>query len=184
MGLFKKKEKFIGDGTCLWVSETGAISYRVFKLIKSEEKGKVVIDFGFNETYLINSSNIRAKRIIIYKTSTGKIICQNPDKWSDLDLKSKGIKEFRFNLQNFSFQEGKAAVHRWTLPKTTMDKLMPLFKILFICIAVAVTSWAAFKFGTYVLDMVVKARVMDCGTLIANSPVPIGVSNTTVPLGA
>jgi len=99
-------------------------------------------------------------------------------------LKAQGIKELRFNLQNFSIQEGSSALHRWTLPQTTMDKLLPLFKVLFICIAVAVVGWSAFKFSTYVLDIIVKSRILPCETIFPNIPIPIGAMNSSVPLGA
>lgn len=184
MKIGKKTKGPAGDGTAVWIDEVGAISTRVFKVIDASDKDKVVISFGPNERYKISKRNIRIKRIIIYKLPNGNISCQNPDKWGELDLKAQGIKELRFNLQNFSLQEGKAAIYRWNNPKTMMDKLMPLFRLMFICIVVGVIGWAALKMGTYVLDMVVKSRVMDCRSLIQSIPSPIGAINATVPIGA
>jgi len=88
--------------------------------------------------------------------------------------------ELRFNLQNFSLQESKASIHRWTLPKDTIAKLAPLFKLLMICIVIGVIGWAALKFGTYVLDVVMKSRVMDCSQLIPQVQIPIGTTNPII----
>lgn len=185
MGLFKKKSKVVaGDGTCLFIDEVGAPTTRVFKIIpKQSNPNEIVLDFGNNELYSINRRYLRAKRIVIYKTSSGKIIVQNPDKWAEIDLDGAGIKTFRFNLQNFSIEEGRSARRRWILPKTTMDKLLPLFKLLFICIAVGAVGWAAMKGATYLLEIISQSRVMDCANLITPKPVPIGV-NPAAPLGA
>lgn len=184
MGLFNKNKVQAYDGTCLWIDNVGAPNTRLFKVYPVQSnKNDVVIDFGNNETYTIDRKYIRGKRLIIYKMSSGKIVIQDPNKWSNVDLDEEGIKELRFNLQNFGIQEGKAALHRWTMPKTAMDKLLPLFKLLFICIAVAVIGWAAIKGGTYVLDTVVKSRTMDCASIITKNLIPIGVSNSTTPLG-
>lgn len=171
---FKKKVKKIDSskGTAVWVDEFGTLSLRVFTIIGKKEK-KVKIDFGNSEVYIINARNIRAKRVIIYKTEEGKIKVQNPNKWKDINLKKYNIKELRFNLQNFGIQEGKASIHRWTLPKDVISKLAPLFKLLVICIVIGVIGWASLKFGTYVLDVVMKSRLLDCGAVLPRQQVPI-----------
>ena len=185
MGLFKKQPKYTEDsGTALFVNEVGAMNTRIFKQIESQEKDKVILDFGNNEKYVVPRKFIRTKRILIYKTSSGKVVCQNPDNWSKIDLNKENIKELRFNLLNFSNQESKAALHRWSMPQSTMDKLMPLFKLLFICIAVGVIGWSAFKFGGVVLDKVVASRLLDCNQLIPHVTNPVGaVVNATSPIG-
>ena len=178
----KKNKVEKNQGTCVWIDCVGSIKLRVFNMIKSEED-KVIIDFGNNEQYKINNKNIRAKRCMIFSTSEGKIIVQNPDNWKNINLKGYDIKELRFNLQNFSLQEGKSAIHRWTLPKDTISKLSPLFKLLMICIVIGVLGWAALKFGTYVLDVVMKSRLIDCSQIIPQVQIPIG-TNITIPVGA
>jgi len=181
MSFFKSKPKIIAEeGTAICIDEVGAIKIRVFKIIKKIED-KTTIDFGNNETYTINSKMIRAKRIILYKKSDGKILIQDPNKWKDIDLNKFGIKELRFNLQNIGIQEGKAAIHRWTLPPDTITKLAPLFKLLMICIAVGLIGWSALKFGTYVLDVVMQSRLLDCNAVLPKAPVPIGaIVNQTI----
>lgn len=186
MGLFNKKPKFtIDQGTCLFIDEVGAPSNRVFKMIlKQSNPNEVVLDFGNNELYSVDKRFVRAKRLIMYKSSSGKIIVQDPNKFATLDLEKYGIKELRMNLQNFGIQEGKAALHRWTPPQGTLDKLLPLFKLLFVCIAIGVIGWAAFKGGIYLLELISKSRIIDCASIIPKQPLPIGVSNFTGPLGS
>lgn len=173
----------VEKGTCIWITEFGSIKRRVFTILGRKDD-KVKIDFG-NEILIINAKSIRANRVIIYKTSKGKIIVQNPDKWKDIDLKKYGIKELRFNLQNMALQEGRAAIHRWTLPQDRLAKLSPLFKLLMICIVIGVIGWSALKFGTYVLDVVTAARSADCMSVIPRLiETPIGVpTNVTQPIG-
>jgi len=127
------KKQALSQGTCVFIDEVGAIKVRVFNILNVEED-KLVISFVDNiqEQYKIPKKYVRAKRVMIIKDSSGKIYVQNPDNWKKIDLKSKGIKELRFNLQNFSLQESKASIHRWTLPKDTIAKLAPLFKLLMI----------------------------------------------------
>ena len=176
-------KKDINKGTAIWIDEIGAIRPRVFDVLKDDkEKKELIIGFGNNEVYKISKSNIRAKRTIIYQKANGEIVSQNPDKLSNLDLKKKGIKTLRFNLQNSSLQESRAAIHRWAPTRDIVDKLGPIFKLMFICIAVGVIGWAAFKFGGDVLNTITRSRLLDCSTLIPNAPVPIGVDMTT-PVG-
>jgi hypothetical protein len=176
----KKVEK--NNGTAVWIDDVGSIKLRVFNIVSSDEE-KTIIDLGNNERYSIPRRYIRAKRVMIFKTSSGKIIVQNPDNWKNIDLKGLGIKELRFNLQNFSLQEGRSAIHRWTLPKDTISKLSPLFKLLMICIVIGVIGWASLKFGTYVLDVVMKSRLIDCNQIIPKIQIPIG-TNMTIPVGS
>jgi hypothetical protein len=181
--MIKKVEK--NNGTCVWIGSVGEIKLRVFNIVKTEED-KIFIDFGNNETYKVPKKYIRAKRIMMFQLPSGKVIAQNPDNWKNIDLKGYNIKELRFNLQNFSLQEGKSSIHRWTLPKDTISKLSPLFKLLMICIVIGVIGWASLKFGTYVLDVVMKSRLLDCSQLIPQIQVPIGTAiNTslTTPIG-
>jgi hypothetical protein len=181
--MFKKKKVVsLGDGTALWVDEVGAMQERVFRVLSLDGE-KIVIGFSPTESYTINKKHIRAKRVIMYKTSSGKVISQNPDNWAFIDLEGQGIKELRFNLQNFGLQESKAAQHRWTVPLSKMDKLMPLFKLLFICIAVGIIGWAAFKFATFLFSKVTMSSLLDCAQLVPKLPSPIGV-NVTIPIGA
>lgn len=182
--MFKKSKPQVNSGTAIWINEVGAMQTRIFKILEVKDK-KIHISFGKGEKYLIKESHLRAKRIIIYKTSSGKIITQDPEKWKDIGLKDYGIKELRFNLQNFSLQESKAAIHRWTTPKDMMDKLSPLFKLLFICIAISVIGWAILKFGVYVLQVVMDSRLLDCSAIVPKVPVPIDVITTTpiIPIG-
>lgn len=171
-----------GKGTCVWINEVGSIDYRIFDII--EEKGNPEVEIIFNptETYKIKRSNIRGNRLLIFKLPSGKLVIQNPDKWRDLDLKSKGIKEFRFNLQNFSLQESKASIQRWTTPEDIIKKLTPWFKILIVALCVGVLGWYSLKFFSQVFTQVIGARTVDCMDLIPKIPVPLG-SNVTVPLG-
>jgi hypothetical protein len=181
--MFKKKETSIeASGTALWIDEVGAMQERVFKVLSSEAE-KIVIGFSPTESYTINKKHVRAKRVIMYKTSSGKVISQNPDNWAFVDLEGQGIKELRFNLQNFGLQESKAAQHRWTVPLSKMDKLMPLFKLLFICIAVGIIGWSAFKFATFLFSKVTMSSLLDCTQLVPKLPTPIGV-NISAPIGA
>jgi hypothetical protein len=181
-----KKKLSIGNGTCIWISEIGLITPRIFTVLdEDKEKGNILISFSPNETYWIKKSNIRAKRIIIYKKSDGKIVSQNPNNLGKMNLNAMGIKTLRFNLQNSSLQESRSAIHRWTIPKDVVDKLGPIFKLMFICIAIGVMGWAALKFGGLALDAIMKSRLMDCKELFTITPNPIGtVINGTVPLGA
>lgn len=176
------KKKPIGDGTAIWVDSVGAMSERIFKVLEKKSEDQLVIRFSPNETYVINPKHIRAKRVIMFKTSSGKVISQNPDNWAFIDLEKQGIKTLRFNLQNFGLQESKAAQHRWTVPLTKMDKLIPLFKLMFICIAVGVIGWSAFKFGTFLFSKITASSLIDCANLIPQSPIPVGV-NITSPIG-
>jgi len=184
----KKKIVSEGEGTCMWIDEVGTLRPRVFKIVGRKE-GKMKIDFGNDETYIFAEHNMRAKRIVIYKTSDGKVTVQNPNKWKNLDLKGLGIKELRFNLQNFGLQEGRAATSRWVLPLDKIAKLSPLFKMLMICIVIGVIGWASMKFGTYVLDVVMQSRLLECSQVLPNAvpePIPIGAltgGNVSSPLG-
>jgi len=173
-------------GTALWISEIGSIKTRVFDIIKQDLKNKTIdIRFGPKEIYRIKKKFLRAKRVIIYKTSSDKIICQNPDKIGQMDLKAQNVKTLRFNLQNSSLQESKAANNRWTIPQSAIDKLTPVFKLLFICIAIGVLGWATLKFATFFFESIMRSRIMDCATLIPKAPTPIGaLINATIPIGA
>lgn len=185
-GFGKKAAQPLGDGTAVWISEVGGIRLRVFKILARQD-GLVKIDFGNDETYKIAEKNIRAKRVVMYKLPNGKVIAQDPDRWKKIDLKAYDIKELRFNLQNFALQEGKSSIHRWTIPPDRITKLSPLLKLLMICIAIGVLGWSALKFSTYVLDVVMKSRVLDCVQVLpkAFSQIPIGaIQNATAPLGA
>jgi hypothetical protein len=184
---FKKKVESGPDGTCVWITPVGSIQLRTFKIIGKKED-KIKIDFGNNEVYIIKKDNIRAKRVMIYKTEDGSIHVQNPNNWKNIDLKKYKIKELRFNLQNFALQEGKSAIHRWTVPLDRIARLAPLFKLLFICIAIGVMGWGAFKFGVSVLDVVMSSRTLSCSSVLPKAQVPLGVvaevvKNVTVPLG-
>lgn len=180
--IFNKKSKIVGDGTAIWIDSIGAPTERVFKILKEVDKDYIIIGFSPQETYQIKKGHIRAKRIIIYKLSTNKIITQNPDDWSKLNLEKQGIKELRFNLQNFGLQESKSAQHRWIIPLTKLEKLIPLFKLMFICIAIGVIGWSAFKFTTFLFGKISASNLIDCATLIPKSPIPIG-ANITSPIG-
>ncbi len=184
MKLFNKKQKSNEEGTAVWINEVGSIQLRVFKILE-RKNGNVKISFGEEESYIIKESNIRIKRVLIYKTADGKIHTQNPNNWKQLDLKKYGIKELRFNLQNFGLQEKKSALHRWTLPPDKLTKLSPLFKLLMICIAVGVIGWAGFKSSTYALEVVMNSRILDCAQVLPKTPVPIGaiIENITAPIG-
>jgi len=179
-------KKTVKKGTAVWISEIGAIKTRVFD-VKEENKEKktVLIAFSPKESYWIKKQNIRGKRVVIYKKSDGSIVSQNPDGWGRLDLNAQGCKTLRFNLQNSSLQESKSAIHRWTNPKSAIDKLTPIFKLMFICIAVGVIGWAAFKFGGHILDTVVRSRIMDCSELLPKVSNPVGaIINNSMPVGA
>ena len=180
-------KKKIRKGTAIWVTEIGSIKTRVFDVVKENKKeGKILIQFAPNEQYIINKSNVRNKRIIMYKKSDGSVVSQNPDQWGRLDLKGRGIKTLRFNLQNSSLQESKSAIYRWTTPKDVIDKLGPIFKLMFICIAVGVMGWAALKFGGMALDAITSSRLLSCEQLLPKIIDPIGaiVENATIPVGA
>ena len=169
-------KKILTQGTAIWISEIGLINHRVFNVLK-EENNILTISFDKDEIYEIDKSNVRAKKILVYQKSDGDIVIQNPNKISLIDLNKKKIKTLRFNLQNTSLQESKAAIYRWTTPKDIIDKLGPIFKLLFICIAVGVIGWAAFKYGGQVLDLVTSSRTLDCSQVLPNPQVnvPIGV---------
>jgi len=181
--MFNKKRNNV-SGTCLWVNEIGVITPRVFIIINSDDKEHVILDFGNKETYKVKRQYVRVKRIMIFKTASGKIIPQDPDKWSKINLKECGIKQLPFNQLNFSIQESRSAQRRWILPKGKLDKLIPLFKLLFVMIAIGVIAWSAFKFSTYALEMIFNARNMDCSALITKMPSPISaLQNATNPIG-
>ncbi len=170
-------KKYLAQGTAIWINEIGLISHRVFNVLK-EENNILTITFSKEEIYEINKAYIRAGKILVYKKSNGEVIVQNPNKISLINLDKKNIKTLRFNLQNTSLQESKAAIYRWTTPKDMVDKLGPIFKLLFICITVAVIGWAAFKFGGHALDLVTSARSLDCNSLLqsAQNIAPVGVT--------
>lgn len=172
-------KKKLNQGTAIWIDEVGAINPRVFNVLK-DENNILTISFNKDEIYEINKKNIRAKRVIIYKKSDGNIVVQNPNNLSRMNLSNQGIKTLRFNLQNSALQESKAAIYRWTMRKDIVDKLGPIFKLLFICIAVGVIGWAAFKYAGTVLEMVASSRLIDCSQLFPNAPVPIGIENLPV----
>lgn len=173
-------------GTAIWVNEIGSTRSRVFEILKQNKEDRTsLISFSNTEQYWINKRNIRGKRVIIYKKSDGKIVSQNPDAWGRVDLKGMGIKILRFNLQNSSLQESKSAIYRWTTPKDTIDKLGPIFKLMFICIAVGVMGWSALKFGGLALDAITGSRLLSCDQLLPKITDPIGAMlNGTTPLGA
>ena len=181
-----KKDKNKNNGTAIWINEIGSIRPRVFNIVKeNKEKKTVVISFGQKEFYEIPKLNIRAKRVIIYQKSDGSILCQNPDKIGNIDLDAIGIKTLRFNLQNSALQESKAAIWRWTIPQSAVDKLGPIFKLMFICIAIGVLGWAAMKLAGIALSAVASSRLMDCSQLIPKIPDPIGaIINATTPIAA
>lgn len=170
----KKKDKSTKEqGTAIFINEVGSIKPRVFNILERKD-GLIKVDFGNGEIYNVKEKYLRIKRVVMFKTSSGKVIVKNPDNWKNIDLKKYDIKELRFNLQNFGLQEGKSAIHRWTLPPDTLTKLSPLFKLLIIAIVVGVVGWAAMKFGTYVLDVVMKSRLYDCSQVLPKPPIPIG----------
>lgn len=179
-------KKNLNKGTAIWINEIGSIKPRVFDVVKENKESKtIVISFGNNETYEIGKKNIRAKRVIIYQKGDGKIICQNPDNLGRIDLEGRGIKTLRFNLQNSALQESKAATYRWMPIKTSIDKLAPIFKLMFICIAVGVLGWAALKFGGVALDAIMRSRLMECSQLLPRAPAPVGaIVNSTLPVGS
>lgn len=179
-------KKQINNGTAIWINEVGAIKPRVFNVLKEDkEKGNVLISFNKDEVYWVKKRNIRAKRVIIYQKKDGKIISQNPDNLGRIDLDKIGIKTLRFNLQNSSLQESRSAIYRWTTPKDAIDKLSPIFRLMFICIAVGVMGWAALKFGGLALDAIMRSRLMSCAELLPSAPSPIGtIINSTLPVGA
>ena len=181
----KKKTK-VKKGTAIWINEIGSIKKRAFDVIKqNKETREVLISFSKKEYFWIKKANIRGKRVIIYKKSNGKIVSQNPDAWGRINLKKQGIKTLRFNLQNSSLQESKSAIYRWTTPKDMVDKVGPIFKLMFICIAVGVMGWAALKFGAITLDAVTSSRLMECDQLLPRIMDPVGVIvNNTAPVGA
>lgn len=183
MKVKKDKNKIIGEGTALCVNEFGATTVRVFKIIKVEGKF-TTIEFPEKDQYTIPSKNIRIKRTIIWKTTNGKVISQSPDSWGEVNLEEQGIKTLRFNLQNFSLEEKRAALHRWTIPPKMSDKLISLLKMLFICVAVGAIGWAAFKAIIYVIGVLTSSRIIDCAQIISKFPIPIGASNITAPIGA
>lgn len=173
----------IEQGTALLINESGAMKKVVFDILGRKD-GKIKIKFPTNEVLILDEKNIRGRRVVIFRTSTGKLIVQNPDKWKTINLKEYGIKDLRFNLQNFGLQEGKSAIHRWTLPPDKIAKLAPLIKLLFICIVVGVIGWSAMKFGTYALDLVMKSRVLDCSQVIPRVlETPIGAITNSTPIG-
>lgn len=180
----KKVKKKIG--TAIWIDEVGSIRNRQFSLMKrSKDREEVLIGFSKKEFYWIKKSNIRGGKTIIYKKSDGEIVSQNPDGWGRIDLKENGIKTLRFNLQNSSLEESKSAIYRWTAPKDIVDKVGPIFKLMFICITVGVLGWSALKFGGLTLEAVTKSRLMDCQQLLPKIVNPIGaVINNTIPIGA
>lgn len=169
-------KKILTQGTAIWISEIGLIKHRIFNVLK-EENNILTISFNKDEIYEIDKSNVRAKKILIYQKSDGEIVIQNPNKIGLMDLHAKGIKTLRFNLQNSSLQESKSAIYRWTTPKDIIDKLGPIFKLLFICIAIGVMGWAALKYGGHVLDLVTSSRTLDCSQVLPRPQVniPIGV---------
>ena len=173
-------------GTAIWINEIGSIKNRVFEILKQNKEDKTsLISFSKKEQYWIKKRNIRGKRVIIYKKSDGKVVSQNPDSWGRVDLKAMGIKTLRFNLQNSSLQESKSAIYRWTTPKDTIDKLGPIFKLMFICIAVGVMGWSALKFGGLALDTITSSRLLSCDQLLPKITDPIGaIINSTIPIGA
>ena len=180
----KKKSK-VKTGVAIWISETGSIKRRLFSLGISKERKKAIIRFSPSESYKINRLNIRAGKVIIYKKADGNIVSQNPELWSRLDLNKSGVKTLRFNLQNSARQESKAAIYRWTTPKDAIDKLGPIFRLLFICIAIGVIGWASLKMAGVAMDTISSSRLMDCAKLLPKIADPIGaVVNNTVPIGA
>jgi len=184
---FKKKKKSKDKkGTAICIDETGAMKQRVFNLLKSnKEKKTVIIGFSKKETYEIKKTYIRGNRVMIYKKSDGKVVVQNPDNWGKINLDKQGIKTLRFNLQNQSSQESKGAVYRWTPPQTALDKLTPLFRLMFICITLGVIAWSSLKFGGMALDAITRSRLMDCDALIPKVMDPIGaLLNASIPVGA
>jgi len=183
--MFKKKNKkqiIKNEGTSIWINEVGGIKIRIFK-IEKDEGGYLNLIFSESERYKVKEKNLRAKRILFYKTSSGRVIVQDPEQWKNIKFNEFGIKELRFNLQNFGLQESKAAIHRWTIPKDMITKLSPLFKLMFICIVVGVACWSVGKFGTYVLEVVMNSRLMDCSNVLPQVSSPIG-ANAQVPIGA
>jgi len=181
-----KSKKISSKGTAIWINETGAIRNRIFNIVKQDqERKKVLITFSPKEAYWVPKLNLRGRRIILYEKSNGEILSQNPDAWGKIDLKAKGIKVLRFNLQNSSLQESKASIYRWTTPKDAIDKLGPIFKLLFICIAIGVMGWAALKFGAITLDAITKSRLMECKDILPKIIDPIGaITNSSIPIGA
>ena len=184
-GMFsKKKDKNIINkeipGTVLWILDSGAPLIKTFRRINNND-GTSSLKFNDGSILKVKSKYIRENKIIIYKTNKGKKICHDPNWWGKMDLKVQNIKELRFNLQNFGLQESKSANHRWLLPLKTLDKLIPLFKLMFICIAIGVIGWSAFKMGTYFLDKVISSRLTDCASIIKHFSTPIGV-NITAPI--
>lgn len=177
-----KKKQETNKGTAIWINEFGAIKKRVFEIVKEfPEEKKVIISFGNNEVYKIKKRNIRIKRVLLYKTASGDVKCQDPDKWGDVNLTGKGIKALSFNSRNSSLQEAKASNRRWILPRDTVDKLIPVFRLMFICIAIGVIGWACLKLGIFALERIASARLQDCAAIIPKPPVPLGV-NASAPI--
>ena len=184
--MFKKKKNKEDLGTAIFIDNVGAIKTKVFEIKEILPDEKIRIKFDNKEEYIIDKKKIRSKRCLIYKTSKGEIFVQDPDKWRDVDLKGRGIKELRFNLQNFDIQEGKSAIHRWTLPEGMLKKFSPIIKLLMICIVIGVLGWVAFKFAEIIFSHVSASRIIDCRSIIPSIPNPLGINQSgqgVIPLG-
>lgn len=167
----KKKEQEL---TALWINEIGNIKTRRFKVLKVEGN-KVTALFDDNKKYIFDKSKIRGQNVVVIEDANGKVKLVDPESWKKIDYNAEGIKEFRFNLQNFRQQESVSAISRWTLPKSTLDKILPLLKFLLIGAAVAVVGWAAFKYAGYIFNNILGAFRFDCISLVPNKQVPIDV---------
>jgi len=183
INLKKKPKVNPALGTAIIVNEYGSIDKVIFKIITNVGK-EIEIEFPDNSKLVLPKMFIRAKRVLIYKTLDGVLHPYDPDLWRSIELEKKfGIKQLRFNLQNFSLQESKSAIHRWTLPDDIIKKLSPLFKLLMICIVIGVIGWAAFNFGGKMLTDLMASRSMDCHALITNETLGYIASNITQPIG-
>jgi hypothetical protein len=178
MSLFKKSTTIEGVNV-IWIDNFGFIRIRKAAITEKTKEAISIKMLDNNKNYTFSTSKIRKGVVTILENSEGAIKVVNPEDLRKIDLKSKNISEYRFNLQNLRIQESKSAMNRWVVPKSDMEKLLPLFKILFIGIAVGIIGWAVFKYGSVMFNQIISTTYTQCNTLLPKALQTIQLANST-----
>jgi len=122
---------------------------------------------GMNETMpVIDSANIRANQVTLWRYAPGQYAVIPPRVWEKLTPEQFKIEVINMQAKNFAFLEQRAAVSRWAYVKDMLTRLAPYMTMLILAVMTGVVCWFLMKLGYSVFDSAVKARLIDCRQLI------------------
>lgn len=170
--------------TVVWIDSVGNIVSRSFTVIKTENN-IIYGQFADGKKLGFSSKNVKNGIAFVFENNKKQLHILDPNEWRNIPLKDYDIKEYRFNLRNFREQESVSSINRWTLPKTNLEKLLPIFRMMIITICIGALGYFAFKFAGIVLNDSVSPLKTACNIIIPPAPVPIDVpviNGTAVPI--